>query len=175
MLKTILKIFVAAIALFLVAAAFQPDEFRIQRSLVMKAAPQVIFGKINDFQQWEEWSPWAKLDPNATTTFEGADKGIGSIMRWSGNMQVGKGSMEIVESKHNKFLQMKLQFISPLPGEATTEFALEPDAGGTKVTWSMYGHRDYLGKAMGLLMNCDSMIGDKYEEGLANLKEAVHG
>jgi len=29
--------------------------------------------QVNDFHQWDAWSPWAKLDPDAKITFEGPD------------------------------------------------------------------------------------------------------
>ena len=32
-----------------------------------------IFARVNDLRQWEGWSPWAKLDPNAKVSFEGVD------------------------------------------------------------------------------------------------------
>ena len=54
-----------------------------------------VFAKVNNLQRWNSWSPWAALDPNAKTTFEGPRAGKGAIMRWDGNNQVGAGSMTV--------------------------------------------------------------------------------
>jgi hypothetical protein len=36
----------------------------------------------------------------------------------------------------------------------------------------MSGKNNFMGKAIGLLMNCDRMIGGQFEQGLANLNSA---
>ena len=37
----------------------------------------------------------------------------------------------------------------------------------------MIGERDFVGKCVRLALNMDKMVGDNYEEGLANIKAAV--
>jgi hypothetical protein len=39
----------------------------------------------------------------------------------------------------------------------------------------MYGENNFVAKAVCLLMDMEKMIGDKYDEGLANLKRIVEG
>jgi len=45
-----------------------------------------------------------------------------------------------------------------------------PEGNGTKVTWTMAGSNNFTGKAFGMLMNMDKMIGDDFDKGLAQLK-----
>ena len=78
MLKLILICLAAVIAIFLVVAALQPADFRITRSATISAPPSAVFAQINDFQKWNAWSPWAKLDPNAKNTFTGPPAGVGA-------------------------------------------------------------------------------------------------
>src|SRR5687767_10913564 len=73
--------------------ARQPNEFRVERKATMNAQPDEVFAQVNDFHKWDAWSPWAKLDPAAKYTYEGPAEGEGAIIKWSGNDQVGEGSM----------------------------------------------------------------------------------
>jgi hypothetical protein len=93
MLKKFLIAIAAIIVLFVVVVALQPSDFRIVRSATISAPAPALFAQVNDFHNWDAWSPWAKLDPAAKATFEGPSAGIGAIFRWSGNKDVGEGSM----------------------------------------------------------------------------------
>ena len=48
-------------------------------------------------------------------------------------------------------------------------FDIEASGAGSKVTWWVEGENNFMGKAFGLFMDMDKMIGDTYAEGLANL------
>lgn len=173
MLKKILLGLVAVIIIFLIVVARQPADFRISRSAVIAAPPAAVFAQINDFHQWNAWSPWAKLDPKATNTFEGPASGVGAKFGWSGNNEVGEGAMTITESKPDESVVMKLDFIRPFAATNTTEFTLKPEGNGTAVMWTMSGQNGFMGKAVGLFMNCDKMVGTQFEEGFENLKTVV--
>ncbi len=175
MFKTILKLVAAAIAVFLVVAAMQPADYRYERSLIINASPATLFPHVNDLHAFNVWSPWAEIDPAAKVTYTGPRAGKGATMAWDGNEEVGQGSMSISDTKANAFIKYALLFEEPMKGEAESEITLTPEAGGTKVTWSMFGKNDFAGKAISLLVNCEKMIGDTYEKGLLNLKEKVKG
>lgn len=162
---------VVVVAVFCIVAALQPDEFRISRSITINASANHVFPHVNNLQKWNDWSPWVALDPNATVTFEGPHQGVGAKMAWDGNRNVGAGSMTITESKRNELVQFHLEFLKPLAGTSTAEFTfVSPDKHTTNVTWAMFGHSNFMGKAMGLLVNCDKMMGEQFDKGLANLK-----
>jgi hypothetical protein len=148
----------------------RPDEFRVTRTATIDAPAQFIFDNIDELRKWDAWSPWAKLDPNATNNFEGPEKGVGSSMSWAGNKEVGVGRMTIVESRPNDFVRFKLEFEKPMKAVSTAEFSLTPDENRTTVSWSMFGRNNFIGKVVSLLMNCDKMVGGQFDEGLANLK-----
>src|SRR5438876_5492299 len=89
---------ITAIMLVLgIVVAMQPSEFRVTRSAKISAAPPAVFEHVNDFHQWDAWSPWAELDPDAKHSFEGPSEGEGAKFHWSGNDKIGEGSMTLIE------------------------------------------------------------------------------
>lgn len=162
---------VALLVLFVVVVLLQPGDFRVQRSTTIDAPAPVVFSMIEDFHAWDGWSPWAKLDPQMKKTFEGPEKGKGASYAWVGNKQVGEGRMEITDVRENSELTIQLHFITPFEATNTTVFTLTPKgANTTEVTWTMSGKNDFFGKAFGIFMNMDELIGGDFEKGLADLK-----
>lgn len=173
MLKKILIVLVLAIAGVLIYAATKPDTFQVQRKATIAAPPDKVFALIDDFHRWGEWSPWEKLDPAMTRTFEGPASGPGAVYAWKGNKDVGQGRMEIAESTPPSRIAIKLDFIEPMESNNVTEFVLAPKDGGTEVTWTMRGPSPYLTKLMDTVIGMDRMIGKDFEAGLANMKAAA--
>jgi hypothetical protein len=170
--KVLLALLVVGVA-FVGFVAIQPSEYRVTRSATMNASAAEVFAQVNDFQKWEAWSPWAKLDPAAKNTFEGPASGTGAIFHWDGNDKVGAGSLTITESRPNEKIQLQLAFIRPFEDTCTTEFTFQPHGEQTEVTWSMFGKKDFIGKACCLFMDMDKMIGGDFENGLASIKKIV--
>src|SRR5580698_1329000 len=113
MLKKILVAIVLVIAVAAVVVAMQPADLRITRSATIDAPAGDVFAQVNDFHKWQAWSPWAKLDPAAKNTYEGSSSGEGAIFKWSGNSQVGEGTMTLVESHPSDRIRIKLDFVRP--------------------------------------------------------------
>ncbi|GAB6141739.1 SRPBCC family protein [Methylosoma difficile] len=172
MLEILLVVAVLAVIAVLLISK-QPAEFTITRSAIMAAPAEAIFPHVNNLQWWHAWSPWAKLDPHSKSTFEGPESGVGAVMRWVGNNQVGEGSMTITDSQTNQAITFKLEFLKPFVATNTAVFTFASDAGQTTVTWSMSGHNNFMAKAMNLVMNCDKMVGGQFEKGLASLQAVV--
>jgi uncharacterized protein YndB with AHSA1/START domain len=160
-------------AIVLVTAALQSDEMKVSRSAVLNAPPEAVFKVVNDFRRWDEWSPWAKLDPAMTKSLEGPPEGEGAIYRWSGNSEVGEGLTRLVESRPNERIGMELEFVRPFAGSSAVQFTFEPAGEGARVTWSMQSRKPFIGKVIGLFMDCEKMCGDQFNEGLANLGRVV--
>ena len=154
-------------------ASTKPDEFRVVRSAVMNAPPEKVFPLINDFHRWTEWSPWEHKDPNLKRTYSGSASGVGAAYDWEGNKNVGKGRMDILESQPFKRIYIKLHFMVPFESVNHAEFKLEPEGGGTKVTWTMSGASKGFHKVLCVFMNMDKMIGKDFEQGLANMNAAA--
>src|SRR5262249_50741150 len=130
-----------------------------------------VFPHVNELRKWEAWSPWAKLDPNATESFEGPAAGTGAVMKWSGNNKIGQGSMTITESRPAEAVRFRLEFLRPFQQTNTAAFDFRPEgAGKTVVTWTMHGTNNFMSKAMSLVMNCEKMVGGQFEKGLSQMK-----
>ena len=163
------------LAVLLLFIATRPAKFRIERSAQLSASSAAVFALLNDFHQWGKRSPWEKLDPTMKKTFSGSESGTGAEYAWSGNSKAGEGRMTMLDSKPNLQLSIKLEFKKPFPATNLTTFKLEPASGGTTVHWIVEGENGFAGKAFGLLMNMDKMLGASFEEGLANLNQAACG
>ncbi len=171
--KTLKQILIGAavvLAVLIAVVAKQPEEFNITRSITISAPAGKIFVQVNNLKNWNSWSPWAKLDPEQKIDFEGPRAGKGAKMSWDGNMDVGKGSMTITESRPNNRIKFQLDFEKPLAGTSEAEFKFKEKGRNTEVTWSITGKKNFIAKAIGLVMNCDKMVGEQFEQGLNNLK-----
>ena len=171
MIKKLLLGLVVVIAIILVVASFQSDDLNISRSATTTASPEAVFKVVNDFRQWDAWSPWSKLDPEMKKSLEGPPEGVGAIYKWSGNNEVGEGTTRLIESKPNDKIGMTLEFVRPFEGSSDVQFTFAPEGEGTKITWAMQSKKPFIGKLMGLFMDCEKMCGDQFLEGLDNLKK----
>lgn len=171
MLKKVLQGLGALIVAFIGVVATQPGAYKVTRTASIAAPPEAVFNLINDFHQWEGWSPWAKLDPSMKTTYSGPASGIGAKYHWLGNDQVGEGRMTILSSDPASTVKINLEFIKPFESESVTTFTLSPDGAGTRVEWAMEGQSNFLTKAFTLFSSMDSTVGPDFERGLAQMKQ----
>jgi hypothetical protein len=173
MIRAVLIALAALIAALVVVVALQPSGFHIARTASISASAPAIFAQVNDFRNWQAWSPWEEIDPSMKRTYEGASSGTGAIYGWAGNPQVGEGRMTITESRPSDFIRIKLEFFKPFAATHVAEFTFKPDGDNTAVTWSMSGTNNFVAKAIGLFMSMDQMIGAQFDKGLARLGSVV--
>lgn len=165
------------VAVILLMAAMKPNSFSVTRSIAIAAPPEKITPLIRDFHQWQAWSPWEKLDPAMQRSFSGAPSGTGAVYAWTGNKEVGRGRMEIVDTATPLRTVVKLDFIEPFASSNVTQFVLAPAATGatpsTSVTWTMSGPMLFVSKLMSVFVSMDALIGKDFDKGLAQLKAAA--
>jgi hypothetical protein len=159
----------ALAAVLLVVGVFLPTSAHVERSIRTTAGPETVYGIVNGFQRFNEWSPWAGLDPKTRYTFSGPVTGVGARMEWSSDKpEVGSGSQEITAVEPGRSVTMRLDFDGQ--SAATSTMVIEPEASGSLVRWSF--DTSYEGnfpmRYFGLLF--DGMIGADYEKGLSRLK-----
>jgi hypothetical protein len=173
MLKKILIGIGVVLIVFLLIVALQRADYRIVRTAMVAAPAAAVFAEVNDFHNWEAWSPWAKLDPTMKQAYDGPSAGTGAIYSWTGNDKVGEGRMTLTESHTNDLVRIKLEFIKPFASVCDTEFTFKPDGNQTAVTWSMSGTNNFVAKAFCLFMNMDKTVGGDFEKGLAQMKSVA--
>ncbi len=145
-------------------------KFNIERSIDISAPIQQTRAVIQDYQQWEIWSPWLCMEPTARLEIEGSPATPGHAYSWTGDM-VGAGRMELSAIDGESDL-MDLTFIKPFKSTAKVKFVTTAiDANNTRVTWHMdSGLPIFLFFMVGTMK---AMIGMDYERGLKLLKEYV--
>lgn len=147
------------------------DQFVVERSEKIDASPTEVFAKVGNLQGWDEWSPWAEMDPNMEKNYDGEQGTVGSSYHWTGNRKVGEGKMTMTEVVPDERVAIDLKFIKPFKSENVTELTLSPDGDGTNVTWRMTGPNTFMTKVMALIgKNMDKMVGPDFEKGLSKLK-----
>jgi effector-binding domain-containing protein/uncharacterized protein YndB with AHSA1/START domain len=169
MLKRLIVVVVTLVALLAAAGMLLPRHSHVERKVVIDAKPSTVFALVDGFKQFNKWSPWAALDPNAKYAREGPEFGVGAKQSWSGDPKtVGSGSQEIIEVDPPKRVKSRLDFGDR--GIAVAELSLAPEGNGTQVTWSLETDNGAgpVGRYFGLMM--DRWVGPAYERGLANLK-----
>jgi hypothetical protein len=179
MLVKILIGVAGVLILFLAVAATRPSAYHVERRLEVAAPADLVFGVLNDLRQFAGvfvlfGSPLEKQDPNMQKTFEGPAAGVGQSYAWSGK-EAGTGKMTIEESVPGQKVGIKLEFVKPMASTATCALTLAGTPTGSFVTWSMDGNHNLIGKAAGLFMNMDNMLGSDIEKGLVQLKTVAEG
>ncbi|BBH53762.1 SRPBCC family protein [Fluviispira sanaruensis] len=173
MFLKVLAIIIIIAAGFFGYVALQPSDFRIVREIKVNTSAQLPFSYTNDLRKFTEWDPWAKLDPNAKMNFEGNQTGVGAMLNWDGNKEVGQGKATITESKPNSSVRMKIEMFKPYPFVNDVLFSFKEEGTQTNVTWEMTGKANFMYKLACVFMNRDKVIGGEFEKGLTQLKEIV--
>ncbi len=167
------KVIIALIVLLvvLVGAGFMlPASTHIERSTIINADQIHVFGYVNNLRKFNQWSPWAEMDPNTKYTFSGPAAGVGAILDWdSEHREVGAGRNKIIESVHHSRVAYALDFGDM--GQAQAAFTLAPAEQGVKVTWAFHTEHgmSLINRFFGAFFMEGWLSGD-YEKGLANLK-----
>lgn len=170
-LKRILLGLLILIVLLLIIGFFLPGKAKVERSLVMKASPEIIFAQINDVHNWPKWSPFHKMDTAMKIKYTGNPiGGNGSGYEWEGNSKVGKGSLEITKSEDGKRIDMDLNFDGM--DKAFGYFTFEKVEGGTKVTWGMEtSDVGWMPWKRWMILFMDKFLGPTFNDGLKALDE----
>jgi len=161
------------IVLLLVISFFLPSKIHVERSMVMHASPDTVYGMVADLKKWGQWSPWHKMDPNMVITWGEKTEGVGATYSWkSDNGEVGDGTMTISEAVPNERIKLDMYFMES-KDPAYGGWTFEKTSEGVKATntMDMDAGMNPVMRIMGLMM--DNMVGKHFEEGLKNLKEIV--
>lgn len=169
----VLGIIVALLAaIILIGGMFLPKTYTVSRSTTINAADSVIYKNIADFNEFYKWNPWAKMEPTAKIKISGPIAQPNHLYEWEGkDAKTGTGQMKIKAVEPMQTVDIELKFIKPFESIADTKFEITPDGTSNKVTWTMSGENNLMGKWMSVFVNMDKMIGKDFENGLQSLKE----
>lgn len=123
----------------------RPNRFQIERSVTIQASSEVIFGLINDLQQWSRWHP-----------------------------QQGHGPrLEIMQSISPTRVVVAAHWQKPFVALNLNDFEILPSGEVTTVRWSLSGPNLFVMKLMSVFVNMDRMMGQHFEKALTALKTAA--
>jgi hypothetical protein len=152
-------------------------KYDVVRSTTVRADPARVHSFVDDFREWQKWSPWEGLDAALTRSYTGPDRGVGAAYAWEGNRKAGAGSMEITDSSPER-VAVTLVFLRPFRSEQQVEFTFVPApdvADGCEVSWRMRGEQTGVMGLFGRLVSMDKIVGKDFEKGLASLREVSEG
>ncbi len=165
-LKIILGIIVVVVGGYCIWMATLPNEFKVERETVIEAKSEVVYAAVSDFKTWEEWSPWAAMDPDAEITYGEKSQGEGASYTWKGE-EMGEGEQMITAAKPNEMLETHIEFKGMGGADGQWRFE-EVDGGKTKVSWGFNGKMPFLFRSM--IPGIEKQTGNDFERGLENLK-----
>jgi uncharacterized protein YndB with AHSA1/START domain len=176
-MRWIVRIVVALVVVIAVLAAvgliFLPRNVSVSRSIVIDAPATAVWPYISDLRRFNDWSPWAAIDPEGTTySYEGPETGVGQTMHWSSEHEnVGSGTQKVVAVDPDRAIETTLDFGDM--GTAEAGLTLTPDSDGTEVTWDFQTDLGMNPVARWFGLFFDKWVGNDYETGLARLKNLV--
>jgi len=137
--KIIIVIILVIVVIFLIGALFMPKQLNVEKTLTMKAQPEVIYEQVSCLKNWNNWSPWH--DSIMVNAYNGPECGLGAVNSWE-HKEMGNGKQSIIEAEENKLIKTELVFGEQKP--AYSDWYFEPsEDGGTNVTWTFNSDLSY--------------------------------
>lgn len=169
MLKKILIALAILVVLVVVVGLVLPGTYRVERSTLIHAPPEVIHGFVADLERWREWTPWRPESTAGTQwMFGGSRGGVGAVRSWSG--EHGVGTLSLTRSDP----RMGVAYDTSLEGGRYLmhgRISFTPSDAGTRVTWAEEGSVGANPFMHYLLPLIESRLGARFDEGLAQLQK----
>ncbi len=170
--KNVLLALVTIVVVILVLAAIVPSEFEVEREVTINKSNTEVFEYTKYLKNQENFSTWAKIDPNMKREFIGVDGTAGFISAWkSDHPDVGVGEQEITKVDDGKRIDYQLRFLEPFESTSNAYMIFDRlDSNKTVVKWGFEGEMPYPMGLMLLFMDMDAELGKDLQQGLDNLK-----
>ncbi len=176
MRKLIVGLFAVILLIFIglgVMAFVSPTAFSVEREIVVSKPRAEVFAYLKPLKNQTEWS-WMKKDPAMKLTFEGTEGEVGSIMKWESKGEPGVGEQEIKKIVDGERIEYEMRFKTPW--ESTNQsWVTTSDAGEgkTKVSSGFSGEMPRPINLMLLFTDFEEIVGEDFEQGLAEFKKVV--
>ncbi|WP_445382451.1 SRPBCC family protein [Robiginitalea sp. IMCC43444] len=168
---TALYIVIGVLVILTILYLIAPSKYDISRSVEISRPAAEVFEYLKFLKNQDDWSPWARKDPNMKKEFRGEDGSVGAVSFWEGNREVGSGEQEITAVYPGKRIESELRFLKPFKSVSDAYIEVEAlDEDRSRVRWGFSGTNGFPMRFMMLFMSMDKMVGKDFEEGLSNLK-----
>ena len=171
-LRKILLGLVILIVLIIAVGYMLPENFTVQRSIVINAKPATLYPYVASLKDgWTQWNPFAEQDTTIVLSYSGPDTGVGATSYWT-SKKMGDGT-QVITQADSTGMQSDLAFDHG-QYKMHGSVVFTPVDGGTQVTWSNtgdWGKHHLMFRYAGLMMN--KMMGKVLDHGLQSLKAKV--
>ncbi len=169
--KIVIVLGASLVALIAVLGMIAPTDVLVEKAIVINKPKNFVFERLKFVKSHNEWSPWAKKDPNIKNEYKGEDGAVGFVASWSGNSDVGVGEQEIKKIVDGQEIQLELRFKEPMEDTSTVYLITEALSDTqTTVKWGMRGKMKFPGNIFCLIFRMHEKLGRDFEEGLQSLK-----
>jgi hypothetical protein len=170
--KILAIVIIGLLVLILITALFVKKEYSVGREISIAKPKQVVFDYVKYLKNQDNFSVWARIDPDMKKDYRGIDGTSGFVAAWdSKNKKAGKGEQEIIKISGSDRIDYVIRFLKPMKStdNAFLSFNAVNDS-ITNVKWGIFGKINYPMNLMLLFMNMDAMLGKDLENGLKNLQ-----
>ncbi|HWV71203.1 MAG TPA: SRPBCC family protein [Pseudosphingobacterium sp.] len=174
-LKKILLGIAAVVALLLIVALFVKKDYKVGREIIINKPKREVFNYVRYLRNQDNYSKWARVDPEMKKTYRGIDGTPGFVSGWeSDNDEVGAGEQEIMKITEDERIDFELRFFQPFEATEPAFMAIQPiSESQSKVIWGFSGHMNYPMNLMLLFIDFEEMIGSDLQIGLEKLKDIL--
>ncbi|MGD2034544.1 MAG: SRPBCC family protein, partial [Bacteroidales bacterium] len=169
-MKTLLKLLYLLVALLIVlmlAGIFLPKETYIESHTGIAAPVEIVYDQVNDFRNWENWSPWFEADPSMTITYGDRVSGTGASFSWSSD-EMGSGNQVIRSAEPGRSIFTNIDFGNQ--GDADGIWKFQSKGSRTEVIWAFENNDpDYFERYFMFLFQ--NSIRNDLSMGLENLRK----
>lgn len=151
----------------------QDGSFDVASERTIPAPPSLVFEKVNDLEQWQNWGPWSAADPDMQLQFSETSKGQGASYSWESS-KVGNGTITTTLVAENDSINQEIVFNTPM-GDSSNDvyWKFKPtEDGATAVRWGMKGEHTFIEKVLLAFQNppFDVSLKQMFDDGLANME-----
>ncbi len=134
-----MKALFTLLVLILVAAViiyFLPGAIHIEKTMVLKAQPEVVYGELNTTGEWKKWAAWLKEDPVIEITYHGPESDAGAALNWNSQVaEINTGNVLLESSQKASQVKALIQFDKY--GKSENSFVSGNTGNGTQVNWTL--------------------------------------
>ncbi|CAM2828780.1 SRPBCC family protein [Pseudoalteromonas distincta] len=100
LLKILIKCLLLLLLVLVLIGLILPQSYSVNKTVEINANIEIVKPLVTDFNQWQKWSPWGKVDPSIRFTLGEPSSGVGAHQSWTGKW--GYGEMIITSVSQNK-------------------------------------------------------------------------
>ena len=127
----------AVVGIIALIGSLLPRDYDFESQVTIVAPPDVIFDKIDNLRNWQQWSK--QFNPiniaGLEINYSGEDSGIGAVQTWTDPR--GNGKLWITASEPDQSIDYQAIF-GDFP-EMESRIELSPQGASTQVIWSSKG------------------------------------